>query len=82
MQAKDAIKLLQELPADEEIMIQWFTKDMVELNMNTGIKQGLWDRMMVVWEKEPATMEDFQVQEIKNIAEDDMFLEDEDAANV
>jgi hypothetical protein len=78
MLAKEAIKLLQELPEDKPIMIQWFTQEDTANNLNTEISDGLWDRMMVIWDDNPATSEDFQLQEIKNMAEDDMFDDDED----
>ena len=78
MLAKEAIKLLQDLPEDKQLMIQWFTQEDTANNLNTKISDGLWDRMMVIWEDNPATSEDFQLQEIKNMAEDDEFMEDDE----
>jgi hypothetical protein len=61
MKVSKAIEYLSEEDPDSEIMIQWFTKEHVEGNLNKEISPIHWDKAVGVFDEGDVSMDDFQV---------------------
>ena len=62
MQVSYLIKHLQEeYQPDQEIMIQWFTKEDVEANNGKTIDEDLWNLAVRLFEKYEITQDEFGV---------------------
>ena len=61
MKVADAIKNLMELNPDEEIMIQWFTKEHTEYMDEDPIPNDQWDLAVGLFDKNPPDYEDFGI---------------------
>jgi hypothetical protein len=63
MRAADAIKNLMELNPDEEVMIQWYTKEHAEyMDEENPIPQDQWDMAVRLFEKNSPDADDFGLQ--------------------
>jgi hypothetical protein len=63
MQVQTVIKALQELDPKQQIMIQWFEKEHVELNTNTTYTDEHWDMAVSLFDKwDTADMEELGIQ--------------------
>ena len=63
MRVQDAIKNLSELNPDEEIMIQWFTKEHADyIEEDNPLPQEQWDMAVRLFDKNSPDAEDFGMQ--------------------
>lgn len=61
MKVSRAIEYLSEEDPDSEIMIQWFTKEHVEGNLDKEIAPTHWEKAVGVFDESEVSMDDFQV---------------------
>ena len=62
MKVSRAIALLSEENPDLEIMVQWFTKEHIEANMQIEITDSHWELAVSSFDEGEVSMDDFQVQ--------------------
>jgi hypothetical protein len=62
MKVSRAIALLSEENPDSEVMVQWFTKEHVEANMQIEITDSHWEGAVSSFDEGDVSMDDFQVQ--------------------
>ena len=62
MKVSRAIALLSEVNPDLEVMIQWFTKEHVEANMQIEITDSHWEAAVSSFDEGDVSMDDFQVE--------------------
>lgn len=63
MRVADVIKSLSELNPDEEIMIQWYTKEHAEyMEEDNPIPQEQWDMAVRLFDKNSPDANDFSIE--------------------
>ena len=70
MKVKDVLEILNALPLEEMIAIQWYTKDDIELNLQRKITREVWEEVCEYACGEP-DMSDFSIPYLLERAERD-----------
>ena len=70
MKVKDVLEILNALPLEEMIAIQWYTKDDIELNLQRKITREVWEEVCEYACGEP-DMNDFSIPYLLERAERD-----------
>jgi len=68
MKVSRAIQLLSDEDPDSDLMIQWFTKEHVEGNLNKEIPDTHWEMAVNVFDNGEVSMEEFEVVHCLNRA--------------
>lgn len=68
MKVSRAIQLLSDEDPDSDLMIQWFTKEHVEGNLNKEIPDAHWEMAVNVFDNGEVSMEEFEVVHCLNRA--------------
>ena len=68
MNVSRAIQLLSDEDPDSDLMIQWFTKEDVEGNLNKEIPDAHWEMAVNVFDNGEVSMEEFEVVHCLNRA--------------
>ena len=68
MKVSRAIQLLSDEDPDSDLMIQWFTKEDVEGNLNKEIPDAHWEMAVNVFDNGEVSMEEFEVVHCLNRA--------------
>ena len=70
MKVKDVLEILNALPLEEMVAIQWYTKDDIELNLQRKITREVWEEVCEYACGEP-DMNDFSIPYLLERAERD-----------
>lgn len=70
MKAQQVQEWAASLDPEEDVLWQAFTRSDIESMTSKEITDDLWDMMVQVYDKEPATAEDFQIDIIIEVAEE------------
>jgi hypothetical protein len=70
MKVKDVLEILNALPLEEMVAIQWYTKDDIELNLQRKITREVWEEVCEYACGEP-DMNDFSIPHLLERAERD-----------
>ena len=70
MKVKDVLEILNALPLEEMVAIQWYTKDDIELNLQRKITREVWEEVCEYACGEP-DMSDFSIPYLLERAERD-----------
>jgi hypothetical protein len=70
MKVKDVLEILNALPLEEMVAIQWYTKDDIELNLQKKITREVWEEVCEYACGEP-DMNDFSIPHLLERAERD-----------
>ena len=70
MKVKDVLEILNALPLEEMVAIQWYTKDDIELNLQRKITREVWEEVCEYACGEP-DMNDFSIPHLLERAEQD-----------
>jgi len=68
MNVSRAIQLLSDEDPDSDLMIQWFTKEDVEGNLNKEIPDAHWEMAVNVFDNGEVSMDQFEVVHCLNMA--------------
>jgi hypothetical protein len=68
MRVADAIKNLMELNSEDEIMIQWFTKEHAEYTNEGSVSKDQWELAVRLFDKNPPDHDDFGIHYCVNEA--------------
>jgi hypothetical protein len=72
MKVSQAIALLSEEDPDAQIMIQWFTKEHVEGNLNVQLTDFHWEAGVSSFDESSVSMDAFEVEWCLDDAENNM----------
>ena len=70
MKVKDVLEILNALPLEEMVAIQWYTKDDIQLNLQRKITREVWEEVCEYACGEP-DMSDFSIPYLLERAERD-----------
>ena len=70
MKVKNVLEILNALPLEEMVAIQWYTKDDIELNLQRKITREVWEEVCEYACGEP-DMNDFSIPHLLERAEQD-----------
>ena len=70
MKVKKVLEILNNLPLEDDLAIQWYTKDDIELNLQRKITREVWEEVCEYACDEP-DMNDFSIPHLLERAERD-----------
>jgi hypothetical protein len=70
VKVKDVLKVLNDLPLEEDLVIQWYRKQDVEINKGRKISREAWEHI-TSWSSDYISEEDFGISALLERAEQD-----------